>query len=200
MVKGSFKDISFVEFLQMMQANRKTGRLEVIHENQWVMIIFNEGVIWHVEPRGFRGATSEEILYTLIGMEAANFTFQRILVLPALDRSVQLSTEALIMEGTKRMDDEKATAEIVKEGGEKPIDHNIQVLVFKPGAEAKVRYVPQTVKRILQLIDGQRTLGEVIEQCQLNAEQAAQIIKELVTQEVVELVDAIAVPEEPVAE
>ncbi|HEX2948616.1 MAG TPA: DUF4388 domain-containing protein [Armatimonadota bacterium] len=201
-VKGSFADISLIEFMQMMHTAHKTGRLEVTFEKRWAMIIFNEGVIWHVEPRGFRGATAEEILYFLMETPAAKFTFQRVHVLPTLSRTVTTSTETLIMEGVKRMDDEKAAESEMGEAnteGQKTNQLN-HVLKFKPGAEAKVRYVPQNVKRVLQLIDGQRSIGDVIKQCQLDSTQAAQIIKELITQDVVEAVEPnAAAPAAPVA-
>lgn len=187
-VKGSFKDISFIELLQMMHLSKKTGRLEVSLDNKWAMIIFKEGVIWHVEPRGFRGAASEDILLSLVGNDVMSFTFQRVQVLPALERTVTISTENLILEGVKRMDDEDAMA---KEMGnsEQQTNQLLHLLKFKPGAEAKVRYVPQNVKRVLQLIDGQRNVGDIIKQSQLEAQQAAQIIKELISQDVIETID-----------
>lgn len=188
-VKGTFKDISFVELMQLMHLSQKTGRLEVTFENKWAMIIFNEGVVWHVEPRGFRGATSEEILYSLIGNPTASFTFQRVQVLPTLDRTVNISTEALILEGTKRIDDEAATAQEMNTGQPQANNQLAFVVQFKPGAEAKVRYVPQNVKRVLQLIDGQRCIGDLIRQSQLEPAQAAQIIKDLISQDVIEAVD-----------
>jgi hypothetical protein len=203
MVKGKFKDIAFVELLQMMHLTRKTGRLEVMFENKWAMVIFKEGTIWHVEPRGFRGASAEEILYALIALTDGDFGFQRVQVLPALERTVNISMETLIMEGVKRMDEENAlAAEMTSDDGQAAASSSqlTHLLKFKPGAEAKVRYVPQTVKRILQLIDGQRTIADVIQQSQLDAAQAAQIIKELITQDVIEQIDPkIAAPAPPSA-
>lgn len=189
-VKGTFKDLSFIELLQLMHLSKKTGRMEVVHENRWAMIIFKEGEVWHVEPRGYRGATAEEILYLLIGTPDAAFTYQRVEVLPTLERTVNINTENLIMEGAKRLDDDAAIAsEVGGAEGQQTTNQLAHVLKFKPGAEAKVRYVPQNVKRILQLIDGQRNIGDVIKQCQLESTQAAQIIKELIAQDVVEPLD-----------
>lgn len=191
-VKGTFKDFTFIELLQLMHLSKKTGRLEVVHENRWAMIIFKEGEVWHVEPRGYRGATAEEILYLLIGTPEAAFTFQRVQVLPALERTVKICMENLIMEGAKRLDDDAAIASEVGSAEGQQTNQLAHVLKFKPGAEAKVRYVPQNVKRILQLIDGQRNIGDVIKQCQLESTQAAQIIKELIAQDVVEPLDQTA--------
>lgn len=194
-VKGNFKDISFIELLQMVHLTRKTGRVEISHENKWAMVIFNEGVVWHVEPRGFKGASPEEILVTLMGWKEGAFTFQRVHVLPSLERSVMTSTENLIMEGAKRLDDANAAAKEMgaDDQGAGQLAHLLKV---KAGAEAKVRYVPQNVKRILQLVDGQRNISDVISQSQLEAAQAAQIIKDLISQDVLETIDpeAVAAP------
>jgi hypothetical protein len=181
-VKGTFKDISFIELIQLMHMSRKTGRVEVTHENRWAMVIFREGVLWHVEPRGFRGASPEEVLYAIIGMTEGNFVFQRVQVLPALERSINLSTENIIMEGTKRLDEEIVVA--AADGGETRVSSR-EVLQVKPGTEAKVRYVPQAVKRVLQAINGHRCLDEVVQEAQLDPAQSQQIIKDLITQGVV---------------
>lgn len=192
-VKGSFKDISFIELLQIMHLSHKTGRLEVTFENLWAMVIFREGAVWHVEPRGFRGASPIDVLFALIGMTDGNFVFQRLQVLPALERTVNMSTESLILEGAKRLDDQGL---IAKEMGEERAGN---VLKFKPGAEARVRYMPQNVKRVLQAIDGNRDVNEVVKQSQLDPTQAAQIIKELVAQEVIEVSEASAPAKAPTA-
>jgi len=183
-VKGSLKDISFVELLQLMHLSRKTGRIEINVDKRWAMVVIREGVIWHVEPRGFQGATADEVVYQLISLQDGSFTFQRVQVLPTLERSVHQSIESLILEGTKRIDDAAAVAGEM--GGEQQV---AQVLRFKPGAEAKVRYVPQNVKKVVQVIDGIRSMAEVIKQSGLEANQAAQIIKELINHNILEAVE-----------
>jgi len=190
-VKGSFKDIAFVELLEMMHNSRKTGRVEVSHENRWAMVIFREGAVWHVEPRGFKGASPEEVVFELIRMTEGNFVFQRVQVLPMLERTVHLSTESLIMEGTKRLDDQAAIAQEV--GGEVS-----QVLHLKPGADAKIRYVPQKVKQVVQLIDGTHTVSQVIQLSGLEQEEITQILKELTEKDVIEFVSTD--PNAPVTE
>ena len=183
-VKGSLRDITFIELLQLMHLSRKTGRVEINIDKRWAMVVFREGTVWHVEPRGFQGATPDEVVYQLISLADGNFTFQRVQVLPTLERTVHQSTESLILEGTKRIDDAGvASAEV---GGDQQLAF---ILKFKPGAEAKVRYVPQNVKKVIQAIDGQRTLSEVIKLSQLDATQAAQIIKELVNHNILEAVE-----------
>ena len=193
-VKGSFKDISFAELLQLIHLSRKTGRIEVTLDKRWVMVVVREGTVWHVEPRGFQGATPDEVIYQLIGLQEGNFLFQRVQVLPTLDRSVTHSTESLILEGTKRLDDQAAAPAEggpagSGSGGGSPEQQMASMLKLKPGAEAKVRYVPQNVKKVLQIIDGTRSMADVIKQCGLEAAQATQIIKELIGHDILETVE-----------
>lgn len=63
------------------------------------------------------------------------------------------------------------------------------ILKFKPGAEAKVRYVPQNVEKVLQAIDGRRSINEVLKLSQIKSAQAAQIIKELIRHGILEALD-----------
>ena len=198
-VKGSFKDISFAELLQLIHLSRKTGRIEVNLDKKWAMVVVREGSVWHVEPRGFQGATPDEVIYQLIGLQEGSFLFQRVQVLPTLDRTVNQSTEGLIMEGTKRIDDQAASPAgsaggpggAASGGGEPTGEQKMAgILKLKPGSEAKVRYVPQNVKKVLQVIDGTHTMAEVIKLSQLEASQATQIINELIGHGVLETAEA----------
>jgi len=184
-VKGSLKDVSFIELMQLMHLSKKTGRIEVTFEKKWAMVIFKEGVLWHIEPRGFHATSPEDAIYHLIELTDGSFVLQRIQVLPMLERSVNTSIESLILEGSRRLDNSESDAP-VEVSAEAQVAY---VLKFKPGAEAKVRYVPQNVKKVLQAIDGKRSLDEVVKLSQLEAAQATQIIKELLTHNILEALD-----------
>ncbi len=182
-VKGTFKDIAFVELLQLMHETQKTGRLEVTIDRRWAMVIFQNGQVWHVEPRGFRGASPDEVIFEMIAANDGNFVFQRLQVLPMLERTVQMSTDALILEGTKRLDDAAAAADTL--GDTTQLE---QVPRFLPGAEAKVRYVPQKTKQVLQVIDGTRTLKQVVQFSQMDPADVSAVIQEMVEKGVIEMV------------
>jgi len=191
-VKGSLRDISFIELMQLMHQSKKTGRIEITQDKKWAMIVFKEGVVWHVEPRGFHSTSPEDAIYSLVGMNDGSFIYQRIQILPVLERTVHMSMESLLMEGAKRADDATITK---TESGFGADQQAAYVLKFKPGAEAKVRYVPQNVKKVLQAIDGQRNISEVVRLSQLEAAQAAQIIKELVAHGILEALEPGQLPQ-----
>jgi hypothetical protein len=58
---------------------------------------------------------------------------------------------------------------------------------FKSGAEAKVRYVPQNVKKVITCVNGVRTVEEIISDSGLDQEPAAQILRELINHGILEL-------------
>lgn len=189
-VKGTFKDIPFVELLMLMEQTQKTGRLEVTIDRRWAMVIFQDGQVWHVEPRGFRGASPEEVVFEMMSAVDGNFVFQRLHVLPSLERTVHVSTEALILEGTKRLDDAAAAADSLTDT--KQLE---QVPRFLPGAEAKVRYVPQKTKQVLMAIDGKRTLKQVVQFSQMDPVDVSAVINEMMEKNVIEMVEVEMVPE-----
>ena len=78
--KGTFNDLSFLEISQAIHALRKTFRIEINIGNKWAMIIFREGELWHVEPRGFLNATAEEIVCMLNEAPEGVFTLSLSLI------------------------------------------------------------------------------------------------------------------------
>ncbi len=189
MVKGSFKDISFIELLQLMYGSRKTGRIEITYEKKWAMVIFREGVIWHVEPRGFRGISAEEVVYEILAMKDASFILQRVELLPTLERTINLSTENILMESAKRQDEEEAVSQTIGGGGTKKVK---QVLRIRAGSEARVRYVSSEVKSIIAMVDGHKNINEVVMQSNIEQTRAAQIVKDLMDQGILDAVDVEA--------
>jgi hypothetical protein len=187
-VKGSFKDFSFIELLQLIHLSNKTGRIEVTLDNKWAMVIFRDGQVWHVEPRGFHGVKPEEVLYAIMGMASATFVFQRVQILPALERSVNLPIENIILEGTKRLDEAATAVSTGSDGVQRKVR---QVLKVKQGSEARLRYVAQATRQVAQHVDGKRTIAEVVQESGTEVAQANQIIKDLITQGTLEIVEVV---------
>jgi len=66
--------------------------------------------------------------------------------------------------------------------------------------EAKVRYVPQNVKKVLTAVNGKLNIAEVVAACGLDEAQAEAVIKDLITNEIIELVDPTQEEEKPAEE
>lgn len=61
-----------------------------------------------------------------------------------------------------------------------------QVLRYRHGAQQQTRFVPVTVRRLLDCIDGRHTVAEVIARSDVNPELAAQIIRDLLRHGILE--------------
>ena len=203
-VKGSLKDISLFEMLSLCHTFRKTGRIEISKDNQWAMIVINEGDVWHIEPQGFEGDSPVDILRSLMAVETS-FTFQRVYVLPTLPRSFDVSTTEFLEDYEKKLTKEK----LLKEAAEKadgintkmpeedaemaediaPVDKSEQYLVFKPGGENKVRYAPPDVKRVVALIDGKHSIEDIVKASNMEESVATELIHQLIVQEVAEIIN-----------
>ncbi|MHB0937175.1 MAG: hypothetical protein ACYDCO_12930 [Armatimonadota bacterium] len=58
---------------------------------------------------------------------------------------------------------------------------------YKAGAESKVRYVPQNVKKVIQCVNGARTVEEIARDADLDPQQTTKILQELINHNILEL-------------
>jgi hypothetical protein len=182
-VKGSFKDLNFLDLVVAMKTWGKTGRVEISHEAKWAMAVFRDGEVWGIQPRGIQANSQDELMYTLCKMTDGNFVFQSMPSLPEFDRMLTVTSDEVI----QRLVAPVAGADGEAGAGESPY----KVLKMKPGMEAKVRYVPQNVKKVLSAINGKLNIGEVVAACGLEEAQAETVIKDLLTNEIIELIDLV---------
>ena len=101
---GQLSDISLVELCQMINTNRKTGRVHLEYEADSGQVVFNEGELVHAQ---FRQVTGEAAFYEVLTMENGRFKFSKGLSENERKCSVVGGFMALLMEGMKRLDDKK---------------------------------------------------------------------------------------------
>jgi CRP/FNR family transcriptional regulator, cyclic AMP receptor protein len=99
---GQLTDISLVELCQMINANQKTGRLNIEFEEKRAVIMFNEGELVHVELNGLLG---KEAFYQILALSGGRFKFTQGLAEKEKRRNVVGGFMAMLMEGMKRLDD-----------------------------------------------------------------------------------------------
>lgn len=99
---GQVSDISLVELCQMVNANQKTGRLNLENNEERGVILFNEGELVHVE---YKGVTGKNAFYEIIGIEEGRFKFTQGLSAKEKQYDVLGGFMGMIMEGMKRLDD-----------------------------------------------------------------------------------------------
>lgn len=99
---GQLTDISLVELCQMINVNQKTGKLNIEHEENRAVIMFNEGELVHAE---FKGLVGKEAFYQTLAFNSGRFKFTQGLTASEKQRDVVGGFMGMLMEGMKRLDD-----------------------------------------------------------------------------------------------
>jgi hypothetical protein len=171
---GSFDEFSFAEILQLLNLGHKSGTLSVRQGSQQAVVHLRDGQVVEATCEGHSGA---DVIYRLLGWRDGEFEFAR--VLRPVTRSVQDSTEALIIEGMRRLDEWQ---QIEREF----TDLNV-VLRLKSGRVAE-HYdgLDEDSRALLRLVDARRNVAQIIRESGLEPVRAVLLITELIGQDVVE--------------
>jgi hypothetical protein len=171
---GTFDEFSFAEILQLLNLSHKSGTLTIRQPNRQALVHLRDGQVVEATCEGRTGA---EVIYQLLGWRDGEFDFGR--ALRPVTRTVHDSTEGLIMEGMRRLDEWQ---QIEREFA----DLNV-VLRLKSG-EAAERYdnLNDEHRIILKLVDARRNVAQIIRESGLEPVQAILLITELISQDLVE--------------
>lgn len=101
---GQIADIPVVELCQMINSNQKTGVLKLEMDNTRATLMFNEGELIHAELNNQEG---DEAFFSILGFNSGRFKFVQGLAAADKNKDVIGGFMALIMEGMKRLDDER---------------------------------------------------------------------------------------------
>ncbi len=149
---GRVSDMPVVDVIQTIEISRKSGVIQFLGErNKQATIYFRDGRVIDAEAGSLQG---EDAVYRLLTWNDGEFE----VVFRTVRRRevIQSSSQGLLMEGMRRLDEWSRILEQVPSLGHRfEIDTN----------ELAVRLgeVPDDNNRILRLIDGKRTLLEVID-------------------------------------
>jgi hypothetical protein len=171
---GTFDEFSFAEILQLLNLGHKSGTLTMRQGSQQAAVHLRDGQVVEATCEGRTGA---EVVYRLLGWREGEFEFSR--NLRPVTRSIHDSTEGLIMEGMRRLDEWQ---QIEREFA----DLNV-VLRLKSG-DAAERYenLDEEARLILKLVDARRNVAQIIRESGLEPVQAILLITELISQDLVE--------------
>ena len=171
---GTFDEFGFAEILQLLNLGRKSGTLSTRQGSQQALVHLRDGQIVEATCEGRTGA---EVIYRLLGWREGEFEFTR--TLRPVTRSVQDSTEALIMEGMRRLDEWQ---QIEREFTD------LNVVLRLKGGDAAERYegLSEDARVILKLVDARRNVAQIIRESGLEPVQAILVITELISQDLVE--------------
>ena len=148
---GSTQDMAVVDLLQTFEVSRKSGVVHLRGGMQEAHIYFRDGKVVDAELGRLRG---EEAIYrSLIWNEA---TFEVEFKAIANEEIIDGSTQALLMEGMRRVDEWGRLCEQLPPLSTLfEIDHK-QLL-------ERLNEIPDELNGILRLFDGKRTLSDVVD-------------------------------------
>ena len=165
---GSLSDMGVVDLVQTLEMGKKNGALHIRGRNgQSAVVWFREGKILDCEVGHLTG---ENAFYRLLNWQEGEFAIE----FKPVDREERIaaSTQGLLMEGMRRIDEWGRIIEQLP-----PLD---QVFEIEYGLLAdRLAEIPDDVNGLLRLIDGRRTLQDVIEEADYDDLAAAGIISKL---------------------
>jgi CRP/FNR family cyclic AMP-dependent transcriptional regulator len=99
---GQLSDLAPVELCQMINANQKTGRLNIEFEDKYSHLLFNEGELVYAECEGKVG---KDAFYKLLTYHDGRFKFTQGLTKEQRSYEVLGGFMGMLMEGMQRLDD-----------------------------------------------------------------------------------------------
>lgn len=173
-LSGTFEDVSFAELLQMLNVGHKTGCLTVSRGGQQATLFITDGEVTRAASRWERGP---ELVYRLLGWKSGEFSFER--TRKPVMRNIEESTEALILEGMKRLDEwERVEAEMP--------DMNVVVRQRASGVNERFDELSPAGQVVLRLVDARRDVATIIRESGLEPMEALKAVTELLTEQIVE--------------
>ena len=98
---GNIEDLGFLDMLQMMSQSRKTGTITIQSRNLGSIFLFiRDGQVIHCITEYGKG---EDGFYRIIGINEGSFEIEMGPV--AVEQTIHVSTEGLMMEGLRRLDE-----------------------------------------------------------------------------------------------
>lgn len=149
---GSILDMAVVDLLQTFDVSRKSGVLTVTNGAQQAVIAFRDGAVVEAVLGKLRGA---EAVYRTLVWNEGDFSIE-FRPVEAQD-SVGISTQALLMEGMRRVDEWTRLLEQLP-----PLSSRLAVDADQ--IRDRLHEIPDEVNKILRLFDGVRAISDVIDE------------------------------------
>jgi hypothetical protein len=179
-LSGTLEDLSFAEIVQVINQGRKTGELIIRRRQEDARVLFFQGEVAQGTLGGSHHCTEingAEVIYRLLGWREGEFEFHR--STGWVRRTIQESTDELILEGMKRLDEwEKVEEEMA----------NMNVVLRLRAGKVGDSFdsLPEETRSIIRLIDARRTVADIIRESGLEPAHALLAITELAGLDLVE--------------
>ena len=164
---GTLGLFSLVDLFQLLSSATRTGRLAVEHPTALAKVYFDRGHVVHAEFGDLEGS---DAIFALFDDERGSFEFT--IGLPAPRRTIEMSTENLVLEAIRRLDE--ARRDTVE--GTVP---RTAVPLFTDKDATKLTLTPNELQ-ILQRIDGRRNVTQLAEDAGAEPELVMAVVGRLV--------------------
>ena len=175
---GRVADMPVVDVIQTIEISRKSGVIQFVGErNRQAAIYFRDGRVIDAEAGALQG---EDAVYRLLTWSEGDFE----VVFRTVRRRevIATSSQGLLMEGMRRLDEWSRLLEQLP-----PLSHRFEVDAGE--LAARLGDVPDDNNPILRLIDGKRTLLEVIDASAVGDLECLQAISRLYFEEMLSDID-----------
>ncbi len=181
---GSLSDMGVVDLVQTFEMGRKTGSIKFEGERSGI-VYFREGKVMDAELGRLKG---ENAFYRLLNTFEGTFEVQFV----PIDRPerIEVSTQGLLMEGMRRLDEWGRMLEQLP-----PLETVFEIDYYQ--LADRLSEIPDEVNGLLRLFDGSRTLSRVVDDSDFEDLAALGIISKLYFEGLIREVGS-APAEEPV--
>ena len=181
-LRGDLADLSFAELLQMLNLGRKSGTLQVRCGDFIGTVHLVDGEVVHAQVKGT--PTAEQAIFQLLGTTMGEFEFDA--ACAQVRQTIEQSTDALLLEAMKRMDEWQEL--------DRTIGANVPLRVAAANIEERMDFLPPGPKDLLRLVDGRRSIVQIVKLSGLDPVKALMAVTELVASGVVERCGEPALP------
>lgn len=171
---GTLGLFSLVDLFQLLASSSRTGRLAVDHPNGKARVYFDKGRVVHAE---FGNLLGEEAVYALFADERGSFEFQ--IGLPAPEESVSTSTENLMLEAIRRLDEGLRESSTIPEDAVVMIADSVSV--------TDPLNLQATEVALLRHVDGHLTVAQIADSAELEIDDVKRLVDRLVKSGVLKL-------------
>jgi len=183
---GNLADMGVVDLVQTFEIGRKTGTIR-IEADRLGSVYFRDGKVVDAELGKLRG---ESAFYRMLNTSEGKFDVQFVPV--ERPERIELSTQALLLEGMRRLDEWGRMLEQL------PPVETIFEIDYRKLAE-RLSEIPDEVNALLRLFDGKRTLSRVVEDSDFEDLAALEVISKLYFEGLIRELGTATAPEVMVA-
>ncbi len=181
---GTLGLFSLVDLFQLLASARRSGRLTIDHPRGRARVYFDKGAAVHAD---FAGLAGEDAVYALFADERGTFEFR--IGMPATEQTITTSTENLVLEAMRRLDEARRES-AAEEGGEPRVSRDAVPMratmteeLLRTGGVA----LNAEERALVDHADGTRTLTRIASQAGLDEERALVVAQRLVKTGVLKL-------------